>query len=67
MPTMFCFIVSFIAFYEEYPITYAEPFAIPALAYEEARSYALECAQEIVRDLEKVGVTAFFRLSYLPQ
>ena len=64
---VFCFVANFIAFYDGFPIAYAEPFVIPALTYEVARFYALERAQEIVRDLEKVGVTAYFHLDYLPQ
>lgn len=67
MPTMFCFIASFITFYEGCPIPYIEPFVVPAPTYEVARSYALESAQEIVRNLEKIGVTAYFHLDYLPQ
>jgi hypothetical protein len=40
---------------------------VAALTYEEARSCALEAAQEHVRGLGKLGMTAYFHLAYLPQ
>lgn len=64
---VFCFVANFIAFYGDFPITYVEPFVIPAPTYEMARLCALESAQEIVRGLEKVGVTAYFHLDHLLQ
>jgi hypothetical protein len=38
---VFCFVANFIAFYGDFPITYVEPFVIPAPTYEMARLCAL--------------------------
>lgn len=66
---LFCFAVEFIILRNESPVTTfaCHPAVVAAPTYEAARSRALEVAQEHVRDLSKLGLTAYFHLDYLPQ
>lgn len=66
--SLFCFAAEFIILRNGSPIaTFVYHPVIAASTYEAARSCALEIAQEDVRDLSKLGLTAYFHLDYLPQ
>lgn len=65
---LFCFAAEFIVLCDGFPVaTLVYHPVIAAPTYEAARSCALEVAQEDVRDLSKLGLTAYFHLDYLPQ
>lgn len=66
--SLFCFAAEFIILRNGSPIatSVCHP-VIAAPTYETARSCALEVAQECVRDLSELGLTAYFHLDYLPQ
>lgn len=65
--SLFCFAAEFIILRDGFPTgTFICHPLIAALTYEAARSGALEMAQECVRDLSQLGLTAYFHLDYLP-
>ena len=66
--SLFCFAADFIVLRNGLPVaTFVCHPVVAALTYEAARSCALEVAQECVRDLSELGLTAYFHLDYLPQ
>lgn len=66
--SLFCFAAEFIVLCNGLPVaTFIHHLVVAAPTYEAARSCALEAAQEDVRDLGELGLTAYFHLDYLPQ
>ena len=66
--SLFYFAAEFIVLCDGFPVTtFVYHPVVAAPTYEVARSGALEVAQEYVRDLGELGLTAYFHLDYLPQ